>query len=344
MNAVKHVYDLLEPVVECGEIETLGQVLSTVTQGKPVAVRSTSWRLLLPETVIGYPLSRRVIDLPLADVPVVPPELSAEEALTSLHGRDAPYALVVGEKQLFGVISRQRLQEYGQFAERERAEETFKASLKQQEVLLREAHHRIKNNMQIISSLLDMQASSVEDPHIVEMFMDVQNRVLSMALIHETLYQSGDFRMVNFGAYVRTLAEQIVRSYNALPDRIALQIRADEVMLDTNQAIPCGLILNELLSNCLKHAFPDERGGEISIELRSDAAPRVTLIVRDTGVGLPARVESSQSETLGLLLVHSLTEQVGGTLETESHDGTTFTLSFTASPIAIEAQPATKAP
>jgi two-component sensor histidine kinase len=151
-----------------------------------------------------------------------------------------------------------------------------------------------------------------------------------MALIHETLYQSGDFRMVNFGVYVRTLAEQIFRSYNVVPNRIRLQIQADEVMLDTNQAIPCGLILNELLSNCLKHAFPGEQGGEIHIELRSDAAPQVTMIVRDTGVGFPAGVDSRHAETLGLQLVNSLTEQLGGTLETESNGGTTLKLTFTA--------------
>jgi two-component sensor histidine kinase len=330
MNAAKRVDDLLEPIVECGEIETLGQVLSTVTQGKPVAIRSPAWRLLLPETVIGYPLSRRVIDLPLKAVPIVSPDLIAEEALTSLIGHGAEYALVVDEHTLLGMISLKRLQDYGQVAERERVEETFKTSLRQQEMLLREAHHRIKNNLQIISSLLDIQASAVEDPHVVEMFMDIQNRVIAMALIHETLYQSGDLRMVNMGAYVRILAEQIFRSYNVPPHRIALQIRADEVMLETNQAIPCGLILNELLSNCLKHAFPDEKEGEIHIELRSDAAPQVTLIVRDTGIGLPTGMESFHPETLGLQLVYSLTEQLGGTLKTERSDGTTFTLTFTA--------------
>jgi two-component sensor histidine kinase len=330
MNAVKRVADLLEPIVECGELETLGQVLSTVTQGKPVAVRSAVWQLLLPETVIGYPLSRRVIDLPLTPVSLVGPELSAEEALNRLNGQDTPYALVVDEKRLHGVVALKRLQEYGLSAERERVEETFRASLRQQEMLLREVHHRIKNNLQIISSLLDIQASSVEDPHIVEMFMDIQNRVMSMALIHETLYQSGDLRMVNFGSYVRRLAEQILLSYNVLPQRITLQLHADEVMLDTNQAIPCGLILNELLTNCLKHAFPNESSGEIHIELRSDAAPQVTLIVRDTGIGFPAGMDSRHPETLGMQLIHSLTEQLGGRLETESSIGTTFTLTFTA--------------
>jgi two-component sensor histidine kinase len=330
MDASKRVDDLLEPIVECTEIETLGQVLGTVRQGKPLAVRSAAWRLLLPETVIGYPLSRRVIDLPLTDVPIIAPALSAEEALTRLTEQGAHYALVVDEPTLLGVISHTRLQEYGQVAERERVEETFKASLRQQEMLLREVHHRIKNNLQIISSLLDIQASSVEDPHIAEMFLDVQNRVISMALIHETLYQSGDLRMVNFGVYVRSLAEQIFRSYNVPPHRIALQIQVDEVMLDTKQAVPCGLILNELVSNCLKHAFPDERGGEIHIELRADAAPRVTMIVRDTGIGFPAGVDSSHPQTLGLQLVHSLTEQLGGRLDVESDSGTTFTLTFRA--------------
>jgi two-component sensor histidine kinase len=329
MSTGKRVSDFLEPIVECAELETLGQVLGTMSQGKPAAIRSAAWRLLLPETVIGYPLSRRVIDLPLQDVPIVSPELIAEEALTRLVEHGAHYALVVDEKALLGVVSVKRLQEYGQVAERERAEETFKSSLRQKEVLLREVHHRIKNNLQIISSLLDIQASNVQDPRIHEMFMDVQNRVIAMALIHETLYQSSDLGMVHFDAYVGTLAEQIFRSYNILADRITLQIQADEVMLDTNQAIPCGLILTELLSNCLKHAFPADRGGEIQIELGLDAAQRVTLIVRDTGIGFPADQDFRHTETLGLQLVYTLTEQLGGTLELERHDGTAFTLTFT---------------
>jgi two-component sensor histidine kinase len=329
MNAGKRVGDFLEPIVECAEIETLGQVLGTMSQGKPVAIRSAAWRLLLPETVIGYPLSRRVIDLPLSDVRVVPPDLIAEEALTSLIGHNTPYALVVDHQTLLGVVSLQRLQEYGQTAEQERVEETFKASLQQKELLLREVHHRIKNNLQIISSLLDIQASYVQDPHIAEMFTDIQNRVVSMALIHETLYQSSDLGLVDFGVYIRSLAEQVFHSYNILADRIGLQIQAEAVLLDTNQAIPCGLILNELLSNCLKHAFPSDRSGEVSIELWSDASRRVTLIVRDTGIGFPAQMDFRQTETIGLQLVCTLSEQLGGTLELDRHTGTAFKLSFT---------------
>jgi two-component sensor histidine kinase len=330
MNTGKRVGDFLEPIVECAELETLGQVLGTMTQGKPVAVRSAAWRLLLPETVIGYPLSRRVIDLPLKDVPIVSPDLTAEEALTRLIGQDAPYALVVDGKTLLGMVSLKRLWESAQVAERERTEETFKALLRQKEVLLREVHHRIKNNLQIISSLLNLQASYIQDSRIREMFMDIQNRIMSMALIHETLYQSSDLGMVNFDVYVRTLADEIFRSYSVLEDRIALQIRADDVMLDTSQAIPCGLILTELLSNCLKHAFPSDRRGEIHIELRLDAEQRVTMSVRDTGIGFPADVDFRRSETLGLQLVYTLTEQLGGTLELESNGGTTFKLTFMA--------------
>jgi two-component sensor histidine kinase len=329
MHAGKRVGDFLEPILECAELETLGQVLGTMTQGKPVAIRSAAWRLLLPETVIGYPLSRRIIDLPLRDVPVVSPDLNPEEAITSLIGHSAPYALVVDDQTLLGVVSLKRLQEYGQTAERERVEETFKASLQQKEILLREVHHRIKNNLQIISSLLDIQASYVQDPHMAEMFTDIQNRVLSMALIHETLYQSSDLGLVDFGVYIRSLAEQVFSSYNILADRIVLQVQANEVMLDTNQAIPCGLILNELLSNCLKHAFPSDRSGEVYIELWSDASRRVTMIVRDTGIGFPAHMDFRQTDTIGLQLVCTLTEQLGGTLELDRDTGTAFKLSFT---------------
>jgi len=329
MNIGKRVGDFLEPIVECAEIETLEQVLGIMTQGKPVAIHSATWRLLLPETVIGYPISRRVIDLPLQDVPVISPDLIADEALARLLGHGAPYALVVDNQILLGVVSLKRLQEYGEAAERERVEETFKASLHQKEILLREVHHRIKNNLQIISSLLDIQASYVHDPHMAEMFTDIQNRVLSMALIHETLYQSSDLGLVDFGLYIRSLAEQVFHSYNILADRIVLQIQADEVMLDTNQAIPCGLILNELLSNCLKHAFPSDRGGEVCIELRSDASRQVTMIVRDTGIGLPVRMDFRQTETIGLQLVCTLTEQLGGTLDLDRDTGTAFRLRFT---------------
>jgi two-component sensor histidine kinase len=301
-----------------------------MSRGKPVAVRWVTWWLLLPENVIGYPLSRRVIDLPLQNVPLIAPELAVEEALTRLLEKDMPYALVVDGKVLLGTVSLRRLQECVDVIERQRAEESFKASLRQQEVLLQEVHHRVKNNLQIISSLLSLQASYIQDPLIGEMFTDTQNRVISMALIHETLYQSSALGRIDLGAYARTLADQIWRSYGVEPDRIALHIQTDEVLLDINRAIPCGLILNELLCNCLKHAFPSGSGGTIHVELRSDAARQVTIIVRDTGVGFPTDVHFRETQNLGLQLVCTLAEQLEGVLELECNGGTAFTLTFTA--------------
>jgi two-component sensor histidine kinase len=192
---------------------------------------------------------------------------------------------------LLGIVSLNRLQQYAAIAERQPMEETFKASLRQQEVLLREVHHRVKNNLQIISSLLSLQASYIQDPLISAMFTDTQYRIISMALVHETLYQASNQGMIDLGAYVRTLVDQIWRSYSVQTDRITLKIQADDVLLDINQAIPCGLILNELLSNCLKHAFPSGSRGEIHIELRSDAVRQVNIIVPDTGVGFPAGMD-----------------------------------------------------
>ncbi|HSF32371.1 MAG TPA: histidine kinase dimerization/phosphoacceptor domain -containing protein [Candidatus Tectomicrobia bacterium] len=329
MNVGKPVGDFLEPIQECAEFDTLGHVVDTMSRGKPVAVRWATWWLLLPEDVIGYPLSRRVIDLPLRDVPLIPPELAAEEALTRLIEKSIPYALVVAGKVLLGMVSLQGLHKHVEVAERRRVEQAFQASLRQKEVLLREVYHRVKNNLQIVSSLLNLQASSVQDPLVREMFMATQNRVMSMALIHDTLSQSSDVGTIELGAYVRTLALQLWRSYDVEADRIALNIQTDAVMLGINQAIPSGLIVNELLSNCLKHAFPAGSAGEIHIELRSNAVRQVTIIVRDTGVGFPAGKDFRDAETLGLQLVCTLAEQLGGLLELESSGGTAFTLTFT---------------
>jgi two-component sensor histidine kinase len=197
-------------------------------------------------------------------------------------------------------------------------------------MLLREVHHRIKNNLQIISSLLSLQANNVQDPLIHDMFMDTQNRVISMALIHETLSWSGDEGVIDLRTYVQTLADQIFRSSSLHTDRISLRIESNEVLLGINQAIPCGLILNELLSNCLKHAFPANSAGEIHIELRSNAMRQVTIVVRDTGVGFPPGMDFRDAETLGLQLVCTLAEQLGGVLELESSRGSAFTLTFPA--------------
>jgi two-component sensor histidine kinase len=329
MDAEKRVRDFVEPIVVCAELSTLGQVLDTLNRGRPVAIRWPAWQLLLPENVLGYPLSRRVIDLPLLKAPIIAADVPVQEAIVNLSGQDIPYALVDDGAGLLGVISVDRLRKYAESEARDQALEAIKVALREKELFLKEAHHRIKNNLQIIASLLSLQASYIPDPYIREMFLDTQERVRSMALIHETLYQSSHTSEIDFAIYVRDLVSQLIRSYNIQSDRITLQLHIDDLLLDINKAIPCGLILNELISNALKHAFPAGRMGEIYVELRTDGAQKVTIVVRDTGIGFPSDMDFRNTESLGLQLVSTLIEQLDGTMELERGDGTTFTLTFT---------------
>jgi PAS domain S-box-containing protein len=216
----------------------------------------------------------------------------------------------------------------GQFVERRRAEERIKASLAEKEVLLKEIHHRVKNNMQVISSLLSLQADHISDPKVLELFEDSQHRIQSMALVHETLYQSHDLSQVNLGTYLHELADELWRSYGTRAQQVRLSFQAEEILVGIDTAIPCGLIVNELVSNALKHAFPDGRAGEVRIRLRKGTRSTYVLAVHDTGIGLPEDVDLRQAESLGLRLVTSLTEQLSGSMEVERIGGTRFTLSL----------------
>jgi PAS domain S-box-containing protein len=204
----------------------------------------------------------------------------------------------------------------------------LEAALQQKDTLLKEVHHRVKNNLQVVSSLLSLQSGYSGDPRVQAMFTESQQRIQSMALIHEILYQSRDLGKINMADYVRTIAPHLVRSYHTNEAQIALTIDADEAYVDVNTAIPCGLLLNELISNCLKHAFPDGRRGEVSILLRSDPAGQVTLSVGDDGVGFAADVDFRNSDTLGLQLVSSLVQQLQGTITMARGSGCVFTVTF----------------
>jgi two-component sensor histidine kinase len=210
---------------------------------------------------------------------------------------------------------------------RVQAEDALKASLAEKEVLLKEIHHRVKNNLQIISSLLSLQAGYSQDPHLQAMFEDSQHRIQSMALIHEHLYQASNISRIDFGSYVQSLVTQLLESYRHLCPQVALSTEMAEVHLEIDQAIPCGLLVNELVTNSLKHAFPHGRSGDIHIALRADAG-QVTLVVQDTGVGLPEGVDLRAAESLGLQLVGALTDQLGGTMTLERQGGTSFRLTF----------------
>ncbi len=207
--------------------------------------------------------------------------------------------------------------------ERRRAEEQIKASLREKEVLLKEIHHRVKNNLQVTSSLLKLQSAYIEDPRARALFQESQNRIRSMALVHEKLYQSRDLSRIDFGDYAGSLAGLLLRSFG-MARRIELAVRAERVFLPIDSAVPCGLILNELLSNCLEHAFPDGRPGMVVIEVALATDGRHLLAVSDDGVGLPAGFTLDRLDSLGLQLVQTLVDQLHGTLELRRERGTSF--------------------
>ena len=217
--------------------------------------------------------------------------------------------------------------------ERKRAEKQIKTALKEKEVLLQEIHHRVKNNLQVVSSLLDLQLDYIEDKQALKMFQDSQNRIKSMALVHEKLYQSRDLVKIDFADYIRDLTAYLFGSYKVNPDAITLKINVEDVSLNIDMAIPCGLIINELVSNSLKHAFPPEEDGpasqegEIRIGLYADG-DKLILIVSDNGVGLPKDLDFRNTESLGLQLVDIFTDQLEGTIELDRSGGTAFKITF----------------
>ena len=213
-------------------------------------------------------------------------------------------------------------------SDRKSKEERIRAALQEKDVLLGEIHHRVKNNLQIVHSLLDLQATRIEDPAVQEMLQDTQNRIRSMALIHQTLYQSQDFSGVDFSHFVDNLAPTLSASYGIEATRVRLSIDVDDVLLPLNAAIPCGLIVNELVTNSLKHAFPGNRRGEIRIKLAKEGDGYVRLGVGDDGVGIPESVDFTTSTSLGLELVTLLTDQLGGELYIRRAGSTEFTLRF----------------
>jgi two-component sensor histidine kinase len=194
--------------------------------------------------------------------------------------------------------------------------------------LLAEIHHRVKNNLQVISSLLDLQSMQVEDSKVRAMLQNGMHRIQSMALIHQTLYQSKDFARVAFDEVLNTLACNVASSCGIDESRIRLVVDTAPLHLSISMAIPCGLIVNELITNALKHAFPAGRGGVIEVKLREIYANTAELSVSDDGIGLPADATADVSRTLGLELISILTEQLRGTLTIEHANPTCFRISF----------------
>jgi PAS domain S-box-containing protein len=239
-------------------------------------------------------------------------EFPAEASISKFRGEDG---------WIFTVILRD-------ITDRKKREEVLRASLREKETLLKEIHHRVKNNLQVVSSLLGLQSRAIGDDNTRRMFQESQNRVHSMALLHERLYQSPDLSEIGCAEYISQLAAHLFRSYGVSSSRIKLTMRVDKRHMPMDSAVPCGLILNELVSNALKYAFPDTREGEIRIILEDHQDGRTRLVVGDNGVGLPRDINIWNTRSLGLRLVRTLAAQLDAGIEVHAEGGTEVRLIF----------------
>lgn len=217
-----------------------------------------------------------------------------------------------------------------QLEELRQTKEQVQASLKEKEVLLKEIHHRVKNNLQIVYSLLRLQYRRIKDQPAAAILLESQNRIKSIALVHEKLYRSDDLAHIDLSQYIPNLVSSLFSSYNTRSNAIQLKTDIERVLLDIDTAIPCGLIINELVSNALKYAFPDEQTGEIAIGLHTATDRAVTLTVSDNGIGIPPTFDLTKMDSLGLKLVNDLVHQLEGRITMHSSHGTAFEITFTS--------------
>lgn len=214
-----------------------------------------------------------------------------------------------------------------EITEKKASESQIRQSLKEKEVLLKEVHHRVKNNLQVISSILNLQSSYVKDDQILSILRESQNRIKSMSYIHESLYQTKNFSSINFSEYIVNLSNNLFHSYQIFDNFIELKLKVEPVNLNLDQAIPCGLIVNELITNALKYAFKGKKTGEIFIGI-TEKGKTISISIEDNGVGLPKGFNYLKTETLGLQLVVTLVEQLDGQLNMKSENGTKYLITF----------------
>jgi len=261
-------------------------------------------------------------------------ETSVRQASIALQRRQAEEALRKANEEL-EIRVKKRTEELAksnkelqlEIAERKKAEEQLRASLQEKEVMLREIYHRVKNNMQIVSSLLRLQSRNIKSEKLLEMFKVAHNRIKSMALVHEGLYRSKDLAMIDFSDYVKRITTHLFSVYSPVSKNINLKLEVEEIYFDINTAIPCGLIINELVTNSLKHAFPEVESGEICVKINKNL-DKYTVIVKDTGKGFPKDEDFFMAETLGMQLVTDLVKQLNGTIRLDRMAGTKFKITF----------------
>ncbi len=296
-----------------------------------------------PDSQAGYTLlSNRpiIVEDFQAEGRFVEPSLPGNERVRSgasviIQGQDAALGVVEVHTTKLQVFSEDDLHFLQAVAnilamaiERKRAETQIKEALQEKQVLLKEIHHRVKNNLQIISSLLNLQMDHIDHEWVQEIFRDAQDRVRSIALIHEKLYQSHNLARVDMADYIRDLTGYLFQAHTTGKEGISLQIEAEEIILGIDTAVLVGLLVNELLINALKHAFPNGRSGEVRLSFKAEAGGRFGLTIADTGPGFPEGLDFQQTESLGLQLVNILVRQLEGTITMENRNGATFQILF----------------
>lgn len=265
------------------------------------------------------------LDLPFI---IVSATISEEIAVAAMKAGAHDFVLKSNLARLVPAVERE-LREVEVRLARRQAEEQIKLALQEKEVLLREVHHRVKNNLQIISSLLNLQAKYLNDEQILEIFKNSQNRIETMALIHEKLYQSEDLSRIDFAQYIRKLTHNLFFAYAVDSNLIKLKVSIENVFFGVDTVIPCGLIINELVSNSLKHAFPTGRSGEICVNIfQLNDDNKIALVVSDNGIGIPGEFNLKSLKSLGLRLVNILTNQLKGNIELERTRGVEFKVVF----------------
>ena len=263
--------------------------------GAYVIIGDTEYQAFL-EKVVGYLLGYLLLFMGFRYwLPLIGALRKAEQAVKQ-HNQELE-GLVIARTAALTSANEQLQREV---EERLRAEEQLRTSLGEKEILLKEIHHRVKNNLQIIYSLLSLQSDHIQDELILDMFRDSKHRVRTMVLIHEKLYRSQDLSKIDFGEYVNALTTDLLNSYALSFSALNLKTRVDGVHLSVDTAVPCGLIVNELVTNCLKYAFPDAQEGEINIELQKNGGDEFTLIVGDNGIGFPKEFDFRNTDSLGL--------------------------------------------
>ena len=262
----------------------------------------------------------------------------AQEAKSDIHSRyevdivNKDGSVSVGELSISSVYEDNKFK--GRFGiirditERKKAEKQIKKDLETKNVLLKEVHHRVKNNLQIIISLMRLQTQFHENEQTKEVFRETQSRIHSMALIHENLYKTEDFARIDLGDYIQKFCTHILHLYQADPSQVDIKIDTEKVYVDITQGIPCALILNELISNAVKYAFPGKRIGRIEIELRKAKGDKTLISIGDNGIGLPEEIDFRKPKTLGLQLINDLSKQLNANLRVQRKDGLRVTFTF----------------